>query len=240
MKIVPTSNPPMELVHHGVKGMHWGVRKDDGGSHRLESATGPAIDSGLHEGTRQAASDVSGLMSARYGLQIKSVKTLGPGNPEYPDTLAYVESNGTKNRSAGTIFVQGKDLTKKMKDNENAGWLAAGTGNVKALLTHESAHTLFHAEQTVKAGFLGPKIVGGHIDARNKALKAAFKAAKKEGRFLGDTSGYAHMAGVREELEAELFSQYHWGTNTPNYVNVWGNTLHQEMGVDPTPFKEVK
>jgi hypothetical protein len=220
--------------------MHWGVRKDDGGVHRLQ-ASSVQIEPGIHSGTQEAAREVSSLIASRYGFEIKNVKAIKPGNPEYPDTLAYVEDNKTsKGRNQGTIFVQGKDLTARTKHLEDIGWLGPGTGNIKAIMTHESAHSLFHADQTIGVGLLGPKLKGGNIKARDKALKVAYKAAKKEGKTLWDTSGYAATAGVREELEGELFSQYHWSPNPPNYVKVWGQTLHQEMGVDPTPFKEVK
>lgn len=229
-----------ELVHYGVKGMHWGVRKSDDSVHRFQAST-IQIDPGIHSSTKKAAAEVSSLIASRYGFEIKNVKTIGPGNPEYPGTLAYVEDNKTgKNRNQGTIFVQAKDLTARTKHLEDIGWLGPGTGNIKAVMTHESAHSLFHADQKVGVGLLGPKVKGGNIKARDKALRAAYKAAKQEGKTFEDTSGYAATAGVREELEAELFSQYHWSPNPPNYVKVWGQTLHQGMGVDPTPFREVK
>lgn len=229
-----------EIVHYGVKGMRWGVRKGDDGIHRLQAPT-VQVDSGIHSGTKKAATEVSSLIASRYGFEIKNVKTIGPGNPEYPSTLAYVERNKTNNGSnQGNIFIQAKDLTDKMQNLEKTGWLGPGNGNVRSILTHESAHSLFHADQEVSVGFFGPKLKGGNIQARDKALKAAIKSAKKDKLSLWETSGYAATAGSREELEAELFSQYHWRTDPPNYVKVWGQTLHQEMGVDPTPFKEVK
>jgi hypothetical protein len=112
---------------------------------------------------------------------------------------------------------------------------------MNAFLTHESAHYVFHADQKVSKGLLGgPKITGGEIKARDAAMKAAFKAAKQDGASIWGTSEYAQQAGNREELEAELFSQYRWATNPERFVQEWGKTLHQELGLDPTPFKEVK
>lgn len=231
--------PSEELVHYGVKGMRWGVRKDEDSVHRLRSSE-THVENGFHQTTRDAAVEVSNLIRSRYNYDIKSVKVLGPKNPEYPDTLAYVVNRQDQGGVNGEVFVQAKDLTDRMSVNEKNGWLAPGTGNVKSLLTHESFHSIFHADQKVVAGFLGPRVVGGDIKVRDKALKAAIKAARQDGQTIWDVSGYARMAGVREELEGEMFNSYHWGTNPPRFVKVWGETLHRELGVDSTPFKDVK
>lgn len=236
-------NSPDELIHYGVKGMKWGVRHDpDSGALRTQS--GIVVEPGIHSGTKDAAVQVSGLMRDRYGLNLRNVKTIGPGHPEYPDTMAFVEpnfNNANNGRNEGNIFIQAQDLTGKLRVNEKNGWLAPGCGNTKALLTHESSHSLFHANQSVKVGLLGNvKVKGGNIEARDKAFRAAAKAAHRDGVSIWSTSGYASTAGVREELEGELFSRYHWGTDPPRFVEVWGQTLHKELGVDPTPFKEVK
>jgi hypothetical protein len=142
----------------------------------------------------------------------------------------------------GVIHVATKDLDKNLKHCEHIGWLAKGCGHTKAFLTHESAHALFHTEDKVKQGFLAPKLVGSNIQARDKALKVAVKAAKKDGiprhEFVSKVSGYAQSAGLRQELEAELFAQYHWSPNPPRFVQEWGKSLHSELGVDDTPFRE--
>lgn len=232
------NSAPNELVHYGVKGMKWGVHKSDESSkYRAQTAT-LNFEPGFHSSTKEAATEVSSLMRDRYGLDLKNIKVLGPGNSEYPGTAAYVEKNDGTNE--GTVYIQAHDLRKQLKQTEEIGWMAPGTGNTKGLLTHESAHSLFHADQKVKPGFLAPKITGGHIEARDKALKAALKVAKKDGVSIWSLSGYASNAGVRGELEGELFSQYHWATNPPRFVTEWGKTLHKELGVEPTPFKEVK
>jgi hypothetical protein len=228
------------LVHYGVKGMHWGIRNDEGGGFRAQTSA-VLIEPGLHPTTKKAATEVAGLIGERYGYQIRNVKVLGPGHPEYPGTAAFVESNLNKNgKNEGTVFIQARDLTKEMKNTENVGWMAPGCGNTRGLLTHESAHSMFHADQTVSSGFFGPKYSGGNLEARDKALKVALKTAKKDRVDIWDVSDYAKYAGNREELEAEFFSQYHWATNPPSFVQAWGQTLHQELGIDPTPFKEVK
>lgn len=234
---------PDEIIHYGVKGMHWGVRKGDEVSGRLQNSS-IQIDSDIHPKTKQAATEISQLIGERYGYLIKSVKTLGPDNPEYPGTIAYVKSNYSNNKSdkgdhSGTIFVQSRDFTETMKTLEQMGWMVSGTANVKGLLTHESAHSIFHADQKIINGPFGQKIKGGNIKARDKALRAALKVSMQDRHSIFDISGYAHNAGVREELEAEMFSQYHWADNPSRAVTEWGRVLHKELGIDPTPFKEM-
>lgn len=182
-------------------------------------------------------------MDRKYGFHISDLRIMDakPGDPGWiPDMIGYVQ-HGVRGEGA-VVFVGDKDPSRKLKSGENDGWFAKGCGNTKAFLTHESAHAIFHNEEKVVTGFLGPKTVGGHIKARDKALKAAVKQAEKDGisvyDFSSKISGYAYSAGNREEAEAEMFAQYHWGSNPPNFVKVWGETLHKEMGVDPTPFKE--
>lgn len=226
-----------ELVHYGIKGMKWGVRKDDERVGRAVSATIPS-DPGIHKTTRDAAAAVSGMLAERYGYRFTSLKTIGPGHPEYPGTMAFVGHESDS--PAGTIYVQNRNLTPHLKHAEEVGWMVPGTANQKGLLTHESAHSIFHAKQTLKPGFFAPKLVGGNIEARDKALKAAVKTSKSEGKTVWEISGYANTAHNRVELEAEFFSQYHWATNPSKAVVAWGETLHRELGVDPTPFKDVK
>ena len=111
------------------------------------------------------------------------------------------------------------------------------------MVTHEAGHALFHADRVEKGGLLtARRVVSAHQDARDKALMAASERAVRDGispnDVVGSISGYAKSAGTREEIEAELFSQYHWSPRPPAFVQVWGQTLHQEMGVDATPFRE--
>lgn len=231
-----------ELFHYGVKGMKWGVRHDPekGSIARLRMGA-VEFEPGFHKSTVDAVNRVSGLMESRYGYSIKKVKALGPEDPQYPGTTAYVELSGFMGeRNEQVAYVQTKDLRKDLKRSEDSGWCSPGSGTPEALITHESSHSMFHANQTIKNGFGGAKVVGGNMQARNKAMRAAAKAAQKEGRSVWSVSRYADNAHVREELEGELFSQYHWGTNPPNFVVAWGQTLHKELGVDPTPFKEVQ
>lgn len=234
-----------ELAHYGVKGMKWGIRKDrdDSGINPLQTQGSMTVDPRVPQSTKDAAKAVSSLVEQRYGFHVSAVKTMSidPSHPDYhPDMIGYVANNPGKRD--GVIHVSQKDVRKPLKDAENTGWFGEGCGNPKAFLTHESAHAIFHSEQTVKNGLLGAKVVGGNMKARDKAIKAAVKQAKRDGiplHMLGhQISGYAGTAGNREELEAEMFSQYHWSPNPPPFIRVWGQTLHQELGVNDTPFRE--
>lgn len=238
------------LTHYGVKGMKWGVRKDQetGSDDKLRfhgHEHGPAISSDLHDDTKIASKEVSALISQRYGFNIKEVISIGPGDAEYDrGTIGYVQL-GKGKANEGSIFVSKDDLRPAMKASEEVGWVGKDCGHTHSFLTHEAAHAIFHAPVRNEKTFMGGiKQVGGNIDARNVAIEAAINASIKEGisdlEFMPRLSGYAAAAGTREEVEAEMFSQYHWGSDSPKFVQVWGETLHREMGIDGTPFKEMR
>jgi hypothetical protein len=241
------------LAHYGVKGMKWGVRKDDsGGGHRFQGPTkttalpkaGPAMDGDLHSATKAGGAEVAKLMGDRYGFKITAIKDLGKTHPHevIRGTVGFVEV--TPGRAGGVMHIQNVDVRAMLKDAEKTGWMN-GTGNVRGLVTHEAAHAMFHAEQhkSISIWTGATKTKGGQIEKRDVALKAGMKEAKRNGisarNFAGSVSGYAKTSGMREELEAEMFSQYHWHPNPPSHVRVWGETLHRELGVDATPFREV-
>jgi hypothetical protein len=240
------------LEHFGVKGMKWGVRKDQetGGDDKLRFQgpnAGIYIDAALHEDTQAGAAETASLISERYGFHIKEVTSIGPGHPEYEmGTVGYVQL-GSGSTNTGSIVLSQGDLTPRLQNSVDIGWTkpAIEGKEIHGLLTHESAHAIFHAQvKTVRSGMFGVKQVGGHIEARNVALSVALNEAARMGiampNFMHTISGYAGTAGIREEAEAEMFMQYHWNANPPRFVKAWGESLHREMGLDPTPFKEMR
>lgn len=227
--------------------MHWGVRKDDDIAGRLQ-APGPKIDPTLHPATKESAVRVASLISQRYGFRTREIIGFEPGHPDISDSsvggastgaLGYVNITGSS-KPEGDIFVSREDTRIPLRESEKAKWVGKGCGTTEAFLTHESAHAVFHQPQRIENGV----VVGGNIEARNKAMQAAVNEAIRKRipdyLFLNSLSGYAQHAGNRQEVEAELFSQYHWGTKPPSFVKVWGETLHREMGIDDTPFRKVR
>jgi hypothetical protein len=236
------------LVHFGVLGMHWGQRKAKEPAPTYDSTVdGKAIgspitkmDKTIHTHTQDAAYQVSALLKKRYGYEINELRAIPPTrqNKRY---IAFVEANPKV--AKGTIHVQQRDMEPELKKMETSGWFGPGTGNIRAVMTHETAHSMFHAEQITTGTLLKPKVVGGNIEARTVALRKAEAVAKANGvkrsRFRQSVSGYANASLFTEELEAEMFSQYHWNPNPPEHLKVWGETLHKEMGLDPTPFRKL-
>jgi hypothetical protein len=65
--------PPLDealLAHHGIKGMHWGVRKDgESSGYRLQTSA-PKFEPGFSPATKKAATDVAKLIGDRYDHHI--------------------------------------------------------------------------------------------------------------------------------------------------------------------------
>lgn len=239
------ATPQEALAHFGVLGMKWGVRKEKPPAPTYSStvdgkALGSPItnmDNKVHTHTQDAAYQVSALLKDRYGYEVTSIQSIEQTRSN-KRLIAYVEANGG---NKGTIFVQPHDQNPELKKLEEKGWFGPQCGNIRATMTHETAHSMFHAEQTTE-GFLNMKVVGGEHVARKTAFDAARKAAKEDGirswNFTKEISGYANASVWREEIEAEMFSRYHWSENNPRFIDVWGQTLHKELGLDDTPFRK--
>lgn len=248
-RLIGHDKPPLdELAHFGIKGMHWGSRKT---YPEHETTVNPKalgspitkMDKTLAVSTQDGAHQVAGMLKSRYGYEVTEVRAIADKR-QFKNYLAYVEAGagGSNAQSKGTIHVQRRDLNPDLKKLEKTGWFGPGCGDIRATMTHETAHSMFHAEQQT-TGFFRLKTTGGNIEARDKALVAAEKVAKEDGIKVRNmpkhVSGYAHTSLFREELEAEMFAQYHWSEKPPRFIQTWGETLHREMGVDATPFRKV-
>jgi hypothetical protein len=116
-----------------------------------------------------------------------------------------------------------------LKKREAEGWLAPGTGTVEGVITHEYGHRLLQ----------GSTAGGPERAERSRALGAAQLAANQAGGPASLVTGQ-YSRKSRSEAEAELFSHYHWGgEQRAPWVRAWGDTLHRELGYDPTPMSEV-
>lgn len=244
------------LQHFGVLGMKWGRRKDKEGSGKAKPTYEPTVDpiklgspiknmdKTLHTSTQDAAHEIAGMLKQRYGYEVTTVSAIAD-KKKFKNYIAYVEAGAASgnSKSKGTIHVQPRDLNPELKQLENSGWFGKGAGNVRSVMTHETAHSMFHAEERVTGSVFNVKVTGGNFEARQKAFNDAVKTAEADGikrkDVAGNISGYAKAAMWREEAEAEMFSQYHWSPNPPRFIKTWGETLHREMGIDATPFREV-
>jgi hypothetical protein len=131
--------------------MKWGVRNSGKSSGFRFQSSGPVIDSNIHSSTKTAAKEVAALMSQRYGFNITEVKDLKLKIFEYSHgTAAFVKyTPGTK---GGQVYIRPEDIRKQLKDTEAVGWMKPGTTNVR-ITFYESAHAMFHAEQSVRRDF---------------------------------------------------------------------------------------
>jgi hypothetical protein len=114
--------------------------------------------------------------------------------------------------------------------DETVGWVAPGTGNLVGLLTHEFGHYFLDS-------WHGRVYYTGAQKQRVSmaAAQAARDAGAPPGALGSSVSRYAQTD--KHEAEAELFAFYHMGgSKRPNWVIQWGETLHREMGLDPTPI----
>jgi 2'-5' RNA ligase len=230
------------LEHHGVKGMKWGVRNTT--STTLGRTTAHKVE-GLEHYTPevgQAIKTVSQKMGRGYNLRIDEVVPLS--EKEDQKFLGYVR---IKNKGANAIHLStDPKLKKTLAGFEKEGWFTASNGNnVESLLTHESAHALLH----VRNG--SGKPIGEQIrkDAWQKVADQALAdgTIKKRTGFsrltgdmyrdvAGNVSDYAKSSFFIEEIEAEMFTSYHWAKNPPKFVDTYMKEVNTAMGKPVQPF----
>lgn len=249
--IIPIEKPgtPEELVHFGVKGMRWGVRKEYQATSSTRSNSN--IPGSEHFPKIQAVSmnNVAEKMNKAYGLQIDEFIPLDKNQEKRGIAFITAQTKGTN-----IIHMNIRpDLVKVIKENQDKGWFVSSIKGreIESVLTHESGHALFHSVNVEGKGYLGRVRAKSPIDnIRINAWIKASEQARKDGdvvskRFRPDDpiaqmskklSKYANSSIFFEEKEAELFSAYHWSPNPPKFVDVFMNSIHNDMGKNVQPF----
>jgi hypothetical protein len=159
-----------------------------------------------------------GVLSDRYGVGFDKVGPIPPSRIDQDIADTY----GSKLR-VNRRLLSDRVLAKA----ERQGWLAPGSGTVEGLITHEYAHRL------LDDGSHGKASLATTAQTRARLRADAVGAPRPQA-----VSDYAKSNGA--EVTAELFANYHFGGDRrAPWVVTWGETLHQELGVDPTPLSEV-
>lgn len=239
------------LLHYGKKGMKWGVRK--GSDTSTSTSSGTSVKGIEHYSKAQAASmsDVATKVKKAYGLKIDEFIPLT--DRQNKRGIAYVDA-----RSKGSTVVHmstKSDLKKTLTSLEKKGWFVPSGGRpIESILTHESAHALFHQTDIQGKAFRKTTVAPAMDTMRNSAWTKAKAQAEKDGhvvpgkglrKLITDSpqtqmgkklSTYAHATLWIEETEAEIFTAYHWSPNPPKFVDAFMNDVHKSMGKKVKPF----
>jgi hypothetical protein len=242
------------LEHHGVKGMHWGVRKQFNTSVATPSSSSK-VKGSEHFSKEQAASmnNIAKKMNKAYGFKVDEFVPLTAR--EEGQYLGYVKGKGSGSNDIHVSTNPGlKDV---LVECQKAGWFAQANHDkvIEACLTHEASHGMFHQVNPGDAGIIGTLRTQAPIEPMRKS---AWDAAKAQGVKDGDiapntgfrritglpldrqiskkTSRYAGSSLFIEESEAEMFTAYHWSDNPPKFVDAFMTDIHTSMGKSVQPF----
>lgn len=193
----------------------------------------------INPGLTDQIQQVNDLFARRYGVSFDTVEHSSTYAKEEPETkihknaIAYV-----RNRfGVMTLGLNPKISQGMFKKAEKIGLWPPGTGHVQSLMTHEFAHALLQGDGLVSLWQRDSSTLGKALKTAKEAARAANMPPPGKGIGVGEVSTYAKENN--REAEAELFAFYHWGgSKRPPWVVVWGETLHRELGLDPTPITE--
>ena len=235
---------PEELVHFGVKGMRWGVRKE-------REASDSSATKGLEHFSKsqaKAMGDVAKMTEKAYGFKIHEFIPQTEAEDHQHLSIVHPKRKGEiENRISVTAHPRFKEV---LLDSQNQGYLVHTDPKraIEGNLTHESAHGLFHANDSSGKGVKYAKNAR-MTSLRDSAWKSAETQAIKDGHILPDKnhgdphfqmidkiSKYASSSPYLEEYEAEMFTAYHWSPNPPKFVDAFMNDIHRQMGITVKPF----
>jgi hypothetical protein len=238
------------LEHYGMKGMRWGIRKEyvpvSSGNRKSTQISGS---NNFSKTQAVSMNNIAQKMNKAYGLKIDEFKPLESRLEK--KAFAYVEST---NNGKNVVHVTTRsDVVKKLQECEKDGWLIPSIEGreIESLLTHETAHTLFHS---VNVEGMGAKERWKARESMNSMRKSAWQKAEEQARKDGDVkskrfrpdfpmeqlnkkiSKYASSSLFIEEAEAEMFSAYHWSPKPPKFIDTFYSDIHSQMGINVQPF----
>jgi hypothetical protein len=237
--IVSVEKPgtPAELVHHGVKGMKWGVRKERSSSSRVKGSEH------FHRDQAKAVNTVSDHMKRAYGHPFDEVVPIKGKNSKY---IAYVERRSKDGRKIVHVN-NNPNIKADLQGTIDRGWFVpAGNHPVESNFTHEAAHSYFHQRSKGGKALMDDMRKSAWDAAQKQAIKDKVYTPKTgikkifgvqpEREMAAKLSKYAEKSIFIEETEAEIFSAYHWSPNPPKFVDAFMNDIHTQLGNDVQPF----